>query len=87
MPQHKSAAKRMRTSEKSRQRNRAVKSHLKKVLKQVDAAAPEDSAAALRDAVSALDRAAKKGVIHERQVDRRKSRLARRVQAQAADAG
>ena len=79
MPQHKSAAKRMRTSEKARQRNRAVKSHLKGVLKQLDAATPEDSPQALREASSALDRAARKGVIPTRQADRKKSRLARRV--------
>lgn len=87
MPHHKSAAKRLRTSEKARQRNRVVKSKLKKTLKKVEAATPEESAEALRHAESALDRAAKKRVIHPRQADRRKSRLARRANAQAAATG
>jgi small subunit ribosomal protein S20 len=81
MPHHKSAAKRMRTSEKARQRNRAVKSQLKGVLKKLDQVGPEESEAALQSAVSALDRAAQKGVIPKRRADRKKSRLARRAAA------
>lgn len=87
MPHHRSAAKRLRTSEKARQRNRMVKSKLKKTLKKAEAATLEESTEALRLAGSALDRAAKKRVIHPRQADRRKSRLARRARAQAAAAG
>jgi small subunit ribosomal protein S20 len=79
MPHHKSAEKRMRTSEKARQRNRAVKSKLKSALKNLDMAPADDSADALKKAQAELDRAAKKGVIPKGRADRKKSRLALQV--------
>jgi small subunit ribosomal protein S20 len=79
MPHHKSAEKRMRTSEKARQRNRTVKSKLKSALKNLDMAPADDSAEALRKAQAELDRAAKKRVIPKGRADRKKSRLARQV--------
>ncbi len=79
MPHHKSAAKRMRTNEKARLRNRALKSHLKGVLKKFEQASPEEAESVLGKAVSALDRAVQKGVIPKRRADRKKSRLARRT--------
>ena len=85
MPHHKSAEKRIRTNEKARLRNRAVKSQLKGVLKKLDQTTePDETALALRSAVSALDRAAKKRVIPKRRADRTKSRLARRTARRAA---
>ena len=85
MPHHKSAKKRIKTNEKARQRNRAVKSQLKGVLKKLDQTTePDETALALRSAVSALDRAAKKRVIPKRRADRTKSRLARRTARRAA---
>lgn len=39
----------------------------------------EDAASAVRDAVSALDRAARKGVIHRNEAARKKSRLQRNL--------
>ncbi len=78
MPQHKSAEKRMRTSVKARQRNRAVKSKVKGAIKAFDKAeSPEERAEQLRRASAELDRAARKGVLPTRRVDRKKSRLAR----------
>jgi small subunit ribosomal protein S20 len=88
MPQHKSAAKRMRTADKARTRNRAVKSHVKKAIKEfADAPANEEQDEALRRAVAELDRAARKGILPTSRVDRKKSRLARERnrRAQAAD--
>jgi small subunit ribosomal protein S20 len=79
MPHHKSAAKRIRTSEKERLRNRAVKSTVKSALKKFDEAPVEQAAEALRLAVSELDRAARKGVIPKGRADRKKSRLARKT--------
>jgi len=79
MPHHKSAEKRMRTSEKARQRNRAVKSKLKSALKNLDMAPADDSADALKKAQAELDRAATKGVIPKGRADRKKSRLALQV--------
>ena len=86
MPHHKSPAKRMRTSEKARLRNRAVKSTVKSALKKLEEAPVEQSAEAMRQAVSELDRAARKGVIPKGRADRKKSRLARKSNRDAAAA-
>lgn len=87
MPQHASAEKRMRTSEKRRQRNRGVKAVLRKAIKdfQTKLATPE-APAAFREVESVLAKSAKKGVIKKRTASRRTSRLAlaiNRAQAQA----
>ncbi len=42
-----------------------------------DGEASEDTASAVKDAISALDRAARKGVIHANEAARKKSRLQR----------
>jgi len=81
MPNNASAEKRMRQEHKRRAHNRSVKSLVKTQVTKarvaiasttVDEAAAE---AAVRAAVSELDRAAKKGVIHKNNAARRKSRL------------
>jgi len=77
MPQHKSCAKRMRTSAKQNLYNRAVKSSVKTATKKFLAAEGEDAEARYRAVASELDRAAKKGVIPRQRADRRKSRLAK----------
>ena len=63
--------------------NRLVKSRMKTVVKKVLAAAEGgDKAAAekaLREALSALDRAAKTNVIHKNAANRKKSRLAKKL--------
>jgi small subunit ribosomal protein S20 len=41
----------------------------------------ETASTALRNAISALDKAAKKGVIHKAKADRKKSRLSLRLTA------
>ncbi len=80
MPQHKSAEKRMRTSARERAHNRQVKSNVRSLVKKVRAASnPEDAQTALKDAASALDRAAKRRILHHSTVDRQKSRLAQHV--------
>lgn len=80
MPNSRSAAKRMRQEQKRRLHNRSIKSAVKtEITKARNAIAsgvdPEVAEAAVRAAVSALDRAAKKGVIHKNNAARRKSRL------------
>ena len=78
MPSHKSAVKRLRTAEKSRQRNMAAKSVLRKQLKlQRDPAT--DTADQLSRTHSELDRAARKGVIPKGRAARLKSRTARQA--------
>ena len=79
----KSQKKRNITNEKSRMRNRAVKSEIKTAIRHVkDAVTAGDGAAAYAAALAAcrlLDKAVSKGVIHKNQAANRKSKLARRV--------
>ena len=76
MPHHKSAEKRVRTNEKARQANLAVKSRVRSALRKVrEAKNQKDAVARLQTALSVLDRAAQKGVIHRTTASRNKSRL------------
>ena len=76
MPHHKSAEKRVRTNEKARQANLAVKSRVRSALRKVrEAKNRKDAEARLLTALSVLDRAAQKGVIHRTTASRNKSRL------------
>ena len=76
MPHHKSAAKRVRTNEKARQANLAAKSRVRTALRKVrESGKRADGQARLLDAVSILDRAAQKGIIHKSTASRQKSRL------------
>ena len=78
MPHHKSAAKRVITNEKSRQRNIAARSRLRTAVKAVQVATTRtDALSAYKEAVSILDRTAAKGIIKKETADRRKARLAR----------
>jgi small subunit ribosomal protein S20 len=77
MPHHKSAAKRVRTNEKARVANAAMKSRLRSAVKAVRSATRKaDAEAALKTAVAVLDRTAAKGVIKKETASRQKSRLA-----------
>jgi small subunit ribosomal protein S20 len=84
MPNNASAEKRMRQERKRRTHNRMVKSIVKtqitKARQAITGGAP-DSEEAVRAAVSELDRAAKKGVIHKNNAARRKSRLMKQLNA------
>ena len=79
----KSQIKRIKTNEKARQRNVAVKSALKTAVRRFREAAAagdaEAAATALQKAGRALDKAASKGVIHKNQAANRKSGLAKQV--------
>ncbi len=83
MANHKSAIKRARQNEIRRQRNRAVKTRVKSIIKDVNTAAlGEDNAAAedkLKAAQSLIDKAAKKGVLHRKTAARKISRLTKTV--------
>ncbi len=83
MANHKSALKRIRSSESRRQRNRIVRGSTRTAIKRARAGvAGKDMAvaeASVLDAVSALDKAAAKGVIHKNNAARRKSRLMRQL--------
>lgn len=80
MPTHKSAWKRMRQNEIRRLRNKARRSYLKRVIKAFRSI--EDAGKAKEEfphVVSAIDKAAKKGIIHHRKAARIKSRLSRKL--------
>lgn len=81
----KSQIKRIRTNEKSRLRNKAVKSELKTYVRRVrEAVAGGDKDAAgvaLVTASKKLDKAVSKGVIHANQAANKKSALAKAVNA------
>jgi small subunit ribosomal protein S20 len=80
----KSQIKRNRQNEERRQRNRSTRSALKTRIKRFDesVASGDPSAAeeAYREAASALDKAAAKGVLHKNTASNKKSRLAKRLQ-------
>ncbi len=87
MPNTKSAEKRMRQEQKRRVFNRRTKSIVKtaitKARQAVVTPAIDEQAteAAVRTAVSELDKAAKKGVIYKNNAARRKSRLMKQLNA------
>ena len=87
MANHKSAIKRARQDEKKRLRNKIVKTQMKNAVKTVRAAATEketDSVAVLNQAKSVIQKAAKKGVIHQNTAARKISRLTKLINAAAA---
>jgi small subunit ribosomal protein S20 len=78
----KSQIKRIRTNEARRLRNKAVKAEVRTRTKTAITAAEsgaDNSVEALRRAVSRIDSAASKGIIHKNQAANRKSRLMRRI--------
>ena len=81
----KSQIKRIKTNEKARLRNKAVKSSLKtsvrKFREAADAGERETALEALQTASRQLDKAASKGVIHANQAANRKSAMAKRAAA------
>jgi small subunit ribosomal protein S20 len=75
----KSAIKRIRSSERKRKINQVHRSRartfVKKARKLIDEGQLEEAEAMAQQAISALDKAAQKGVIHQNNAARRKSRL------------
>ena len=85
MPNIKSAIKRVKVSEKKNLRNRMVKSAMKTSVKKFNTAIEAGTANAelLRATQGAVDKAASKGVIHKNAANRKKSRMAKRLNKQA----
>ncbi|MDR0416281.1 MAG: 30S ribosomal protein S20 [Propionibacteriaceae bacterium] len=81
----KSQMKRIKTNEKARLSNKAVKSalrtHIRKFRQAADAGESEKAAELARAACRALDKAAGKGVIHANNAANRKSAIASRAAA------
>jgi small subunit ribosomal protein S20 len=82
---HASAQKQMRQSVKRRARNRAnlsqLKTHVKKLRAVIASGDAEAARKLLPATVGQIDKAAKKGVVHDNAAARYKSRLARKVSA------
>jgi small subunit ribosomal protein S20 len=83
-----SAKKRIRSNERKNERNRMyksqVKTHVKKAEQSIFSGTPDEMA--IREAISILDKAAVKGIIHKNNAARRKSRLMKKLNAAAAAA-
>jgi len=79
----KSQLKRIKTNEKARLRNKAVKSSLKtsvrKFREAADAGDRDTAVQAMSSASRELDKAVSKGVIHKNQAANRKSAMAKRA--------
>jgi len=87
---HKSAIKRIRQSLKRRDRNRHVRTRVRGVVKNfrlaVEGGDSAEAAQRFREAERELRKAASKGVLPKRRVDRSVGRLAKRLQALQANA-
>lgn len=85
MPNIKSSAKRDQLQKAAREKNRAEKSALKTELKKFDAAVQSgDNAAAAETykvAVKSVDKAAAKGLLHKNNAARKKSAMAKKLNA------
>ena len=85
MAHSKSAKKRVLVAERNRDRNQAVKSRVKtmvkKVLVSVETKEIEAAKAALSVAYKELDKAVSKGIMKKNTVSRKKARLAAKVNA------
>ena len=83
MANHKSALKRARQNELGRLRNKAVKTRVKSIVKDVRFSVEESSngdiKAKLIAAQTLIDKASKKGVIHKKTAARKISRLSKLV--------
>ena len=81
----KSQIKRNRQNEKRRQRNRVfsgrARTYVRKAQKSIGDGKVDDARQATVEAISALDKAAEKGVIHKNNAARRKSRLMKHLNA------
>jgi small subunit ribosomal protein S20 len=79
----KSAIKRNKQNEKRRLRNRIFRGRartaVKKARLEIAGGDPESARTVAVEAISALDKAAQKGVLHRNNAARRKSRLMRRL--------
>jgi small subunit ribosomal protein S20 len=88
MPNHKSAEKRVRQSEKRRVINRGhrskVRTYIKKLRVALDSGNSEDVQSVLPEVISVIDKSVQKGVMHKNAAARYKSRLTVRANQTAA---
>lgn len=88
MANTKSAQKRIRSNQRKHDRNQSYRSRVKTMIKKAEsgifAGTPDE--AAIRAAISTLDKAAVKGIIHKNNAARRKSRLMKKLNKASAAA-
>ena len=84
MPHHKSCKKRLRKSGEERVRNNALKTVLRKTIKEARAKIADKQLIDLNEAYSNIDRVSGKGIIPKKRASRLKSRLARAAARVAA---
>jgi small subunit ribosomal protein S20 len=75
MANTRSAAKRARQTLSRAVHNQSVKTHLRRLQKRIRSALPPNAAAEIGAAISAIDKAARRGIIHRNAANRRKARL------------
>ncbi|MEW8029197.1 MAG: 30S ribosomal protein S20 [Candidatus Thiodiazotropha sp.] len=79
------ARKRARQADKRRSRNQAqrneMRTHIKRVVKQIAGGSKEDAVEAYKQAIPAIDSAVSKGLIHKNKAARHKSRLNVQIKA------
>lgn len=85
MANHKSALKRIRSSERKRVRNRffisGARTDIKTARTAINGGDLEEARKATVDAIRTLDKAASKGILHPNNAARRKSRLMKKLVA------
>ena len=80
MAQHQSAKKRVRSSEKRRERNKTYKTRMKRSMKKVRTSNNRETATvALKEAQSVIDTLVTKGIIHKNKGSNKKSSLTKYV--------
>ena len=83
MPNHKSAEKRVRQSEKRRMINRAnrtkVRTYIKKLRAALDGGKTDEIQKVLPETISVIDKSVQKGVLHKNAAARYKARLTTRA--------
>jgi small subunit ribosomal protein S20 len=84
MANTKSAAKRARQTTRRSLRNRSVLTRLRRMQKHAGGSNAASNASEIRLLISAIDKAAKRGIIHKNAANRRKARLNELLKSSAA---
>jgi len=79
LPSEKSARQSVRRYHRNRSVRRTTRTTVRKALEAVESGDVAEAEPAIRQAMSILDKAVKKGILHENNASRRKSRLANRL--------
>jgi small subunit ribosomal protein S20 len=81
----KSAKKRIRSNARKHEQNQSYRSQVKTLIRKAEQviAAGSDSVEAVKAAMSTLDKAGTKGILHKNNIARRKSRLAKKAKLAA----